>query len=128
MSKAERHERYGWWLNELESLGVDTTEKNGLSNEKEASDLVETVKRTLYEDYLQTKSENKWACKGTSSYSALCIDVTVVLAAIIPDVVSLITTSTKVIQTKCACADVIPIANLQLQKRRRRATDLDSCT
>jgi hypothetical protein len=59
MSKAERHERYGWWLNELESLGVDTTEKNGLSNEKEASDLVETVKRTLYEDYLQTKSENK---------------------------------------------------------------------
>jgi uncharacterized protein (DUF2267 family) len=58
MAEAEHHERYGWWLNELESLGVDTKEKNGLSTEKEASDLVEAVKRTLYEDYLQT-SESK---------------------------------------------------------------------
>ena len=59
MSEVEHHERYGWWLNEPESLGVDTTEKNGLSNDKEASDLVEAVKRTLYEDYHQTSSENK---------------------------------------------------------------------
>jgi hypothetical protein len=59
MSEAEHHERYGWWLNELESLGVDTIEKNGLNNHKEASDLVEAVKQTLYKDYLQTYSENK---------------------------------------------------------------------
>jgi hypothetical protein len=34
-----RSEKYGWWLNELESLGVNTLEKNGLNNHKEASTL-----------------------------------------------------------------------------------------
>ena len=37
----------------LESLGVNTLEKIGLNNHKEASDLAEAVKQTLYEDYLQ---------------------------------------------------------------------------
>ena len=50
--------KYGWWLNELESLGVNTLEKNGLNNHKEASDLAEAVKQTLYEDYLQAYSES----------------------------------------------------------------------
>jgi hypothetical protein len=59
MAKAEHHDRYGWWLNELESLGVNTIEKHGLNNHKEASDLVEAVKQTLYEVYLQAYSENK---------------------------------------------------------------------
>ena len=54
MAKIEHHERYSWWLNELDSLGVNTLEKNGLKNHKEASDLTEAVKQTLYEDYLQT--------------------------------------------------------------------------
>jgi hypothetical protein len=30
-------EKYNWWLNELDSLGISTLEKNGLSNHKEAS-------------------------------------------------------------------------------------------
>jgi hypothetical protein len=59
MTIAEHHERYGWWLNELESLGINTILKHGLSNHKEASDLVEAVKQTLYEDYLQNYNENK---------------------------------------------------------------------
>jgi hypothetical protein len=59
MAKIENPEKYGWWLNELESLGVNTLEKIGLNNHKEASDLAEAVKQTLYEDYLQTYSENK---------------------------------------------------------------------
>jgi hypothetical protein len=59
MAKIEYHERYSWWLNELESLGVNTLEKNGLNNYKEASDLTEAVKQTLYEDYLQAYSESK---------------------------------------------------------------------
>ncbi|HKG87961.1 MAG TPA: hypothetical protein VKA95_06515 [Nitrososphaeraceae archaeon] len=58
MAKIEHSERYGWWLNELDSLGVNTLEKNGLNNYKEASDLTEAVKQTLYEDYLQTYSES----------------------------------------------------------------------
>jgi hypothetical protein len=32
MAKIEHTERYSWWLNELESLGVNTLEKNGLNN------------------------------------------------------------------------------------------------
>jgi hypothetical protein len=57
MAGAEHPEKYNWWLNELESLGVNTLEKNGLNNYKEASDLTEAVKQTLYEDYLQVYSE-----------------------------------------------------------------------
>jgi hypothetical protein len=58
MAKIEHPEKYSWWLNELESLGVNTLEKNGLNNHKEASDLTEAVKQTLYEDYLQAYSES----------------------------------------------------------------------
>ena len=58
MAEVEHPEKYGWWLNELESLGVDTQDKNGLNNHNEASDLTEAVKQTLYEDYLQAYSEN----------------------------------------------------------------------
>jgi hypothetical protein len=52
MAKIEHPERYSWWLNELSSLGISG--KDGLNNSKEASDLTESVKQTLYEDYLQT--------------------------------------------------------------------------
>jgi hypothetical protein len=57
MAGAEHPEKYHWWLNELESLGINTLEKNGLNNYKEASDLTEAVKQTLYEDYLKAYSE-----------------------------------------------------------------------
>jgi hypothetical protein len=58
MAEAEHPENYGWWLNELESLAVNTLEKHGLNNHKGASDLTESVKQTLYDDYLQTYSES----------------------------------------------------------------------
>ena len=58
MAKNEHPERYSWWLNELGSLGISTLDKDGLNNSKEASDLTEAVKQTLYEDYLQTYSES----------------------------------------------------------------------
>jgi hypothetical protein len=57
MTKVERPEKYNWWLNELDSLGI-SMQKNGLSNHKEASDLTEPVQQTLYENYLQVYSEN----------------------------------------------------------------------
>jgi hypothetical protein len=56
MAKAEHSEKYDWWLNELDSLGISTLQKNGLDNHKEASDLTEVVKQTLYEEYLQAYS------------------------------------------------------------------------
>jgi hypothetical protein len=58
MAGKEHPERYSWWLNELESLGVNTLEKNGLNNHKEASDLTEAVKQQLYEDYFQAYSKS----------------------------------------------------------------------
>ena len=58
MAKIKHHERYSWWLNELGSLGISTLDKNGLNNQKEASDLTEAVKQTLYEDYLQAYGES----------------------------------------------------------------------
>ena len=53
MAKVEYPEKYNWWLNELDSLGISALQKNGPGNQKEASDLTEAVKQTLYEEYLQ---------------------------------------------------------------------------
>jgi hypothetical protein len=50
MAKAEYPEKYNWWLNELDSLGISTLQKNEFDNQKEASDLTESVKQTLYEE------------------------------------------------------------------------------
>ncbi|MDQ3840749.1 MAG: hypothetical protein M3297_15960 [Thermoproteota archaeon] len=58
MAGTEHPEKYGWWLNELDSLGINTQKKKGINNHKEASDLTEAVKQTLYEDYLQAYSES----------------------------------------------------------------------
>jgi hypothetical protein len=53
MDEIDHLEKYNWWLNELDSLGISTLEKNGINNRREASDLTDAVKQTLYEEYLQ---------------------------------------------------------------------------
>ena len=58
MAKDEHSEKHNWWLNEVDSLGISTLQKNGLRNHKEASDLTEAVKQTLYEECLQSYSES----------------------------------------------------------------------
>jgi hypothetical protein len=58
MAKAEHPEKYNWWLNELDPLVISTLQKNWLNNQKEASDLAEAVKQTLYVGYLQAYSES----------------------------------------------------------------------
>ena len=57
MAGIEHPERYSWWLNELDSLGISTLEKNGINNRSEASDLTDAVKHTFYEEYLVTYNE-----------------------------------------------------------------------
>jgi hypothetical protein len=52
------YKKYNWWINELESLGINTLQKNGLNNQREASDSIEAVKQMLSEDYLQAYSES----------------------------------------------------------------------
>ena len=59
MAEIEQPERYSWWLNELDSLGINTLEKNGLNNRQEASDLTDAVKQTLYEEYLHQAYSGK---------------------------------------------------------------------
>ena len=57
MAEIEHPEKYNWWLNELDSLGISTLEKNGLNNRQEASDLTDAVKQTLYEEYINAYNE-----------------------------------------------------------------------
>lgn len=49
-----------WWLNELDTLGIDTEDddnsNNELSDKQENSNIVETIKQTLLEDYRQTST------------------------------------------------------------------------
>ena len=53
----EHTEKESWWLNELDTLGIDTeNNNNGLSDKEENSNLVETIKQTLLEDYKQTST------------------------------------------------------------------------
>jgi hypothetical protein len=58
MAKAEYPDRFSWWLNELESLGISTNAKDTCNNIKEASELTEEVKRIFYEAYQRTYNEN----------------------------------------------------------------------
>ncbi|HEY9490622.1 MAG TPA: hypothetical protein VIP56_01450 [Nitrososphaeraceae archaeon] len=47
----EHPEKYEWWLNELDSLGIVTKKSNELNDLTEISDLVEGIKQTLFQDY-----------------------------------------------------------------------------
>ena len=52
MAKMEEHpERYGWWIDELESLGLSVNKINELNDLKEIRDLAEIIKQDKYIDY-----------------------------------------------------------------------------
>ena len=57
MAEIEHPEKYDWWLNELDSLGISTRQNDVIKNRREASDLTDAVKQTLYEEYLKAYSE-----------------------------------------------------------------------
>jgi hypothetical protein len=51
----EHPEKNGWWINELESLGVDTKDNtNELKDKQDNSNLVEAIKQSFMEEYKQT--------------------------------------------------------------------------
>jgi hypothetical protein len=56
MAVAEHPERQGWWLNELESLGVNTKHEE-FNNLLEASSLTENLKQLFYEEYQRAFNE-----------------------------------------------------------------------
>jgi hypothetical protein len=53
----EHPEKYGWWLNELESLGVSAKVCNELNDTKEVSNLTESLKQVFYQEYKTTYNE-----------------------------------------------------------------------
>ena len=48
----EHPERYGWWINELESLGLSVKKINQFNNLDEIRDLTEIIKQDKYLDYM----------------------------------------------------------------------------
>ena len=56
-TKTEYSDRYGWWLNELDSLGIISKKTNELNDKQEISDLSENIKQILYQDYKTAYSE-----------------------------------------------------------------------
>jgi hypothetical protein len=52
MVEAREHvERYGWWINELESLGLSIKKTNEFNDLKEMCSLTQIIKQTIYLDY-----------------------------------------------------------------------------
>lgn len=52
MVEAREHlERYGWWINELESLGLSIKKTNEFNDLKEMRSLTQIIKQTIYRDY-----------------------------------------------------------------------------
>ena len=49
--KKESPEKYSWWLNELESLGVSIKKANDLNDIREVSNLTDNIKQALLQDY-----------------------------------------------------------------------------
>ena len=47
----EHPERYGWWINELESLGLSVKKINEFNDMNEMRDLAEGIKHNKYLDY-----------------------------------------------------------------------------
>ena len=50
-AKDEHPESYGWWLNELESLGISSNRINELNDLKEIRSLAENIKQGFYQEY-----------------------------------------------------------------------------
>ena len=48
----EHQERYGWWIGELESLGLRVKKTNEFNDLNEIRDLAENIKQDKYIDYI----------------------------------------------------------------------------
>jgi hypothetical protein len=51
MATEENPERYGWWINELESLGLSIKKTNEFDDLNEMRSLTQIIKRSSYLDY-----------------------------------------------------------------------------
>ena len=51
MASNEQPQKHSWWLNELESLGINTREENQLGDPQKTSELAVDIKQMFYEEY-----------------------------------------------------------------------------
>jgi hypothetical protein len=51
MKSDKRDNEKEYWFSELDSLGIHAKKTNDLNDSKEMSDLVENVKRTMFQEY-----------------------------------------------------------------------------
>jgi hypothetical protein len=49
--KKESEEKYSWWLNELNTLGLAVKKANDLNDIREVSSLADNIKQVLFQDY-----------------------------------------------------------------------------
>ena len=47
----EYPEKYSWWLNELESLGLAAKKANDINDIIEVSSLTDSIKQVMFQDY-----------------------------------------------------------------------------
>ena len=57
MATAENPGKHSWWLNELESLGINTRDESYLRDPKITSELTIDLKQIFYEEYKKAFSE-----------------------------------------------------------------------
>jgi hypothetical protein len=50
-TKKEHPEKYGWWISELDSLGIKRMRRNDIKDRKEIIDLTKNIKQTLFQEY-----------------------------------------------------------------------------
>ena len=50
-TKKEHPEKYGWWISELNSLGIKSMRRNDMNDRKEITDLTENIKQALFKEY-----------------------------------------------------------------------------
>ena len=50
-STKEYPEKYSWWLNELESLGLAVKKANDINDIAEVSNLTDSIKQGMFQDY-----------------------------------------------------------------------------
>ena len=49
--KKESEEKYSWWLNELNTLGLAVKKANDLNDIREVSSLADNIKQVLFQEY-----------------------------------------------------------------------------
>ena len=50
-NKKEHPENYGWWISELDSLGIKRMKRNDMKDRKEITDLAKNIKQTFFQKY-----------------------------------------------------------------------------